>query len=79
PLLHSPFALTDDEVNQYVKLNKKVEEIDTKLKDMKSKGTDTYDIEVELNIVKDKVKTAAFKVAETYLDSIQKRIERKGG
>ncbi|HLC58898.1 MAG TPA: DUF87 domain-containing protein, partial [archaeon] len=79
PLLHSPFALTDDEVNQYVKLNKKVEEINAKLKDMKTKGIDTYDIEVELNIVKDKVKTAAFKVAETYLDSIQKRIERKGG
>jgi hypothetical protein len=43
---------------------------------MKTKKVDTYDIEVELNIVKDKIKTAAFKMAETYLESIEKRTEK---
>ena len=76
PLLHSPFALTDDEINQYIKLNKKIEEIDKRIEELKKKGIDTYDIEIEVNIAKDKIKTAAFKMAETYLDSVEKRIEK---
>jgi hypothetical protein len=78
PLLHSPFALTDDEVNTYVKLDKKVKDIEGKLQKLKEKKVDTYDIEVELNIAKDKVKTAAFRMAETYLESIDKRLEKMG-
>jgi len=70
--------LTDDELNTYVKLDKKVKEIDAKMAKLKEKKIDTYDIEVELNIAKDKVKTAAFKVAETYLESIEKRLEKMG-
>ncbi|MEM5855560.1 MAG: DUF87 domain-containing protein, partial [Candidatus Aenigmatarchaeota archaeon] len=76
PLLHSPFALTDEEINQYVKLNKKIEEIEKKVEELKKKNVDTYDIEIELNIAKDKVKTAAFKMAETYVESVEKRIEK---
>jgi len=76
PLLHTPFALTDDEINQYVQLNKKIEGIDQRIVSLKGKSIDTYDIEIELNIAKDKIKTAAFKMAETYLESIEKRIEK---
>lgn len=76
PLLHSPFALTDSEINQYVELNKKIEELDKRIAELKGKGIDTYDIEIELNIAKDKIKTAAFKMAETYIESIEKRIEK---
>jgi hypothetical protein len=76
PLLHSPFALTDEEINQYVQLNKKIEEIEKKIESLKAKGIDTYDIEIELNIAKDKVKSGAFKMAETYLESVEKRIEK---
>ena len=74
PLLHSPFALKDDEIDQYVKLNKKVEDIEKRLGTLKKKGVDTYDVEIELNIAKDKLKTAAFKMAETYLTTLEKRV-----
>ncbi|MGC8993290.1 MAG: helicase HerA domain-containing protein [Candidatus Aenigmatarchaeota archaeon] len=76
PILHSPFALTDDEINQYVNLNKKIEEIEAKIAELKKKGIDTYDMEIELNIAKDKLKTGAFRMVETYLESLQKRIEK---
>jgi hypothetical protein len=79
PLLHSPFALTDDEINQYVRLNKKIEDIEKTLGELKAKKVDTYDVEIELNIAKDKVRTAAFKMAETYLESIEKRVAKMGG
>ncbi|MFH0929001.1 MAG: DUF87 domain-containing protein, partial [Candidatus Aenigmatarchaeota archaeon] len=76
PLLHSPFALTDAEVDTYMKLDKKVKSIEEKIAKLKAQKVDTYDIEIELNITRDKVKTAAFKMAETYLDSLEKRLER---
>ena len=76
PLLHSPFALTDKELDMYVKLDKKVKAIEEKIENLKAKNIDTYDIEIELNIAKDKVRTAAFKMAETYLESLEKRVER---
>jgi hypothetical protein len=79
PLLHSPFALTDKELNQYIKLNKRIEDIEKKIEKLKAKKVDTYDIEIELNIAKDKVKTAAFRMAETYLESLEKRISKIGG
>jgi len=78
-LFHSPFALTDDEINQYVELNKKIESIEKEIEKLKAKKIDTYDIEIELNIAKDKVKTAAFKMAETYLESLEKRVAKMGG
>ncbi|MFH7880729.1 MAG: DUF87 domain-containing protein, partial [Candidatus Aenigmatarchaeota archaeon] len=78
PILHSPFALTDDEINQYVNLNKKIEEFAKKIEELKKKGVDTYDMEIELNIAKDKLKTGAFKMVETYLESLEKRIKGKG-
>jgi hypothetical protein len=78
PLLHSPFALTDKEVDTYMKLDKKVKDIEGKIAKLKAKKVDTYDIEVELNIARDKVKTANFRMAETYLESIEKRLEKMG-
>ena len=56
--------------------NKKIEEIEGRIQKLKAKDVDTYDIEIELNIAKDKIKTAAFKMAETYLESIEKRVEK---
>jgi hypothetical protein len=76
PLLHSPFALTDKELDIYMKLDKKVKAIEEKIENLKSRNIDTYDIEIELNIAREKVRTAAFKMAETYLESLEKRVDR---
>lgn len=74
PLLHSPFALTDEEINTYIALSKDIEKLEAKISEIKKGGKDTYDIEIELNIAKDKMKTGAFKMAQTYLDSLKKRL-----
>jgi hypothetical protein len=36
-------------------------------------------MEIELNIAKDKLKTGAFKMVETYLESLEKRLSKFGG
>jgi len=76
PLLHSPFALTEKEIDTYLKLSKEIEELEAKIQELKQKKVDTYDLEIELNIAKDKIKTAAFRMAETYIESLKKRIEK---
>ena len=76
PLLHNPFALTDEEINKYMELSKKTSDLDNRLAAMKAAKKDVYDIEIELNIAKDKIKTAAFKMAETYIESVSKRVEK---
>jgi hypothetical protein len=76
PLLHSPFALKDEEVNSYIEINKKVIDLEKRIEKLKEKKVDTYDIELELNMVKDKVKVAAFTMAESYLEPLIKRVEK---
>jgi len=76
PLLHSPFALTDKEIDLYIKIEKQIYELEDKLEKLKAKKIDTYDIEMELNIAKDKTKTGAFRMAETYLESLEKRVDK---
>ena len=68
--------MTDDEINKYLELNKRIEEIEKYVEKLKSQKVDTYDIEVELKIARDKIKTAAFRMAETYLDMLEKRVKR---
>jgi hypothetical protein len=56
PLLHSPFALTDEEIDTYIRLNKRIEAVDVIIEKMKANKVDTYDIEVELNSLSRKQK-----------------------
>ena len=41
---------------------------------MKKKGIDTSDIELELRLAEDKLKTGAFKMAEIYLGSLDIKV-----
>jgi len=45
---------------------------------MKKSGQDTFDIELELNMAKDKLKQGMFKMAQTYLDGVKIRLEKLG-
>jgi len=46
---------------------------------LKSRGIDTYDVELEFNMARDKMKQGMFKMAETYLESVKMRIKNMGG
>jgi hypothetical protein len=66
--------LTDEEINSYISLSKDISVMEARIAEMKKSGKDTYDIEVELNIARDKMKTGAFKMSQTYIDSLKKRL-----
>jgi hypothetical protein len=78
PLLHSTFALTPKELSAYNKVSKQIEKAEKKIETLKARGVDTYDVEIELNIARDKMKQGMFKMAETYLESVNARLRLLG-
>ncbi|HDH44645.1 MAG TPA: DUF87 domain-containing protein [Thermococcus sp.] len=76
PLLHSTFALSDEELDQYMTLNLELERIEREIERLKRAGRDVSDIEVELNLAKDKLKQGMFKMVETYIESLKASLRR---
>ncbi|MBN2203075.1 MAG: DUF87 domain-containing protein [Candidatus Aenigmarchaeota archaeon] len=75
PLLHDTFRLTDEELQKYEDYADKIKELAEKVEKLKSKGIDTYDMELELKLAGEKVKTGQMRMAETYIDSINTRLK----
>ena len=73
PLLHSPHKLLEEELETYKRLGSIIWKIRDKIKDMKAKGKDAGDLELELKLAEDKLKTGAFRMAEIYLEGLRKR------
>jgi hypothetical protein len=75
PLLHDTFRMTEEELSQYDDYMKEIEELNKKVKELKNKNIDTYDMELETSLALEKVKTAQMSMAETYIDSVKSRIK----
>jgi hypothetical protein len=75
PLLHDTFRMTEEELDQYDDYMKEIDDLNKKVRDLKAKNIDTYDMELELSLALEKVKTAQMNMAETYLDSVKSRIK----
>ncbi|NIP40275.1 MAG: hypothetical protein GTN39_02005 [Candidatus Aenigmarchaeota archaeon] len=75
PLLHNTGRLTDKEINKYVKIQKEIEKIEKRVEAMKARKVDTTDIEIELNLAKDKMKAGQFTMAESYIGSLKARLK----
>jgi hypothetical protein len=75
PILHDSFRLTEEELNIYEEYSDEIENLRKKVETLKSRNIDTYDMELELKLASDKVKTAQMRMAETYIDSVKSRIK----
>ncbi len=76
PLLHDTSRIPEEELQQYKLFNKKIEEMEKVIKELKSKKIDTYDLEIELKIAKEKVKQGQMRMAQTYIESIEARMKK---
>jgi len=76
PLLHDTFRLTDEELEKYEGYIDEIQKLREDVEKLKSKGTDTYDMELELKLAEEKVKTGQMRMAETYIDSVKSRINK---
>jgi uncharacterized membrane protein len=76
PLLHDTSRIPERELALYRKYQEEIAEIEKVIESMKKRGIDTYDMELELRLAKEKVKQAQFRMAETYIESLKARIKR---
>jgi hypothetical protein len=51
--------------------------IDKVVNGMKARNMDTSDIEIELNLAKDKIKTGQFEMVKSYIESMKNRLNIK--
>ena len=74
PLLHNITRLSDSELARYAEYNQKIEEYDLVIAALKDAGTDVLDLELELNLTKDKVKKGTFNIVDIYLEGLQQHV-----
>jgi DNA helicase HerA-like ATPase len=75
PLLHDTGRLSDEEIEKYVKVQQTIEGLEKQIEAMKARKVDTTDIEIEINLAKDKMKAGQFAMAESYIDSLKARLK----
>jgi len=75
PLLHDTKRLSAEELDKFVKVNKSIDEMQRQIADMKKRGVDTSDVEVELNLARDKLKQGLFTMSESYVESVKNRLK----
>jgi len=76
PLLHDTSRIPEEELMKYREYEKEISELEEEMKKLKAKKIETYDIELELNLAKEKVKLGQLRMAETYIESIKNRLKK---
>jgi len=74
PLLHDPHKIPDTELELYTKYSKELEIIEAKIEELRRKGEDTFDLDLELRLAKDKLKQGKFRMAEIYVNSLKGKL-----
>lgn len=77
PILHSTRRLTDEELEQYNKYNDLVDEIEYQVEGLTKEKVDTFDLKMELKLIKDKIMSGSFSVVEIYLEGLKPRVEKE--
>ena len=76
PVLHSTARLSDEELANYDKYNKLLQELRDRL-DLMKPQMDVFDLELELNLTYDNLRRGAFDVVDMYMESFKPRIEKE--
>ncbi len=75
PLLHNITRLSDAELSQYEQYNQKIENYSALVEKLKAAGVDVFDVELELDLARDKLKKGTFNIVDIYLESLQNKIK----
>jgi len=76
PILHNTRRLPDEELEKYNKYNDIVDDLDYQIAELEKEKVDTFDLKMELKLVKDKLMTGSFLVVEIYLEGLRPRIDK---
>ncbi|MFH1432101.1 MAG: DUF87 domain-containing protein [archaeon] len=70
PTMHSPHKITEEELNIYKNFAEKLDIIEKKIEDLKTRKVNIMDFELEIRLAKTKLKQGQFKMAEIYIESL---------
>ena len=77
PILHSTRRLPDEELEKYNKYNDMVDDLEDSILQLENEKIDTFDLKMELKLVKDKIMSGSFSVVEIYLEGLKPRVEKE--
>ena len=74
PPLHMPHKISDQEMQMYKEYNYRIEKLEQEIEKLAATGKDVFDLRIELKLAKDKLKKGMFRVAEIYIESLNKKL-----
>ena len=77
PILHSTRRLPDEELEKYNKYNDLVDDLEFSIDELEKLKVDTFDLKMELKLIKDKIMSGSFSVVEIYLEGLSPRVEKE--
>ena len=77
PILHNTRRLTDDILDKYNQYGELVDDLEYQIEQLEELKVDTFDLKMELKLVKDKLMTGNFSVVDIYLEGLKPRIEKQ--
>jgi capsular polysaccharide biosynthesis protein len=77
PILHNTRRLPDEELEKYNQYNDQVEELEYQIEQLEELKIDTFDLKMELKLVKDKIMVGNFSVVDIYLEGLKPRMAKQ--
>jgi len=75
PVMHSIKRLDDKTIAEYNKYNRMLDELEDQLKQFKERGVDVFDLEIELKLSLEKIKTGEFNLVRIYIESLKTKLD----
>ena len=79
PIMHSTRRLSDEVLEQYNKYGESIDDLEYQIEQLEAEKVDTFDLKMELKLVKDKLMTGNFTVVDIYLEGLKPRVEKQWG
>ncbi len=77
PILHNTRRLPDEELDKYNNYNDVIDDIEYQIEQLEQEKIDTFDLKMELKLVKDKLMTGNFAIVDIYLEGLKPRLEQQ--
>ncbi|MGY4884732.1 MAG: ATP-binding protein [Nanobdellota archaeon] len=77
PILHNTRRLSDEELEKYNKYNEIIDDFDNQVEQLEKEKIDTFDLKMELKLIKDKLMTGNFSVVDIYIEGLGPRLQKQ--
>jgi hypothetical protein len=77
PILHNTRRLSDEVLDKYNQYNETISDLEYQIEQLEAEKIDTFDLKMELKLVKDKLMSGNFTVVDIYLEGLKPRLEKE--